>query len=347
MRELCILYDSVLNTVFQGQIVSLLQKRLDAGTIADACIISFEQRTFLPEELARLASDSRIKIITLKKIPFIGSLSLLYAAHKLKSALKEITFNSVNARGPLAGWIAAAAVSKKIPLTIQARGLAADEYRYVYAPLSILHRIRARQYEEIEKRVYGVYARQQNVTIEAVSNALKNYLVDSWSTPKEKIAIAEQDIPKKCDPQERAVWRKNIRTALKIEPESNVFVYAGSAHRWQCPEETIQFFKQKQAAEKKAVLLILTQQQESFITLLKKYGISKQAIRLLTVPHTNIYQYLAAADYGLLFRKRHLINWVSRPTKALEYQAVELPIIHNNTVEMLCKNGTTSLAHSL
>jgi hypothetical protein len=48
-----------------------------------------------------------------------------------------------------------------------------------------------------------------------------------------------------------------------------------------------------------------------------------------------IYHYLAAADIGIIFRKPHIINWISRPTKILEYQAVGLKIIHNNTVAML------------
>jgi len=51
-----------------------------------------------------------------------------------------------------------------------------------------------------------------------------------------------------------------------------------------------------------------------------------------------LYVYLAAADYGLLFRHKDIINWVSRPTKMLEYQAVGLKIIHNNTIEWLSEN---------
>jgi hypothetical protein len=53
------------------------------------------------------------------------------------------------------------------------------------------------------------------------------------------------------------------------------------------------------------------------------------------VPHGMIYRYLAACDIGLIFREPHLINWTSRPTKVLEYQAAGLEIVHNNTIDFL------------
>ena len=65
------------------------------------------------------------------------------------------------------------------------------------------------------------------------------------------------------------------------------------------------------------------------------YYINKQNYIIKTVAYSEIYKYLSAADYGIIFREINVLNWISRPTKALEYEAVGLKIIHNNTVKWL------------
>jgi hypothetical protein len=47
---------------------------------ATATIISFERSYVSSEQLTQLCTDPRIRILTLKKIPFIGTISLRYAA---------------------------------------------------------------------------------------------------------------------------------------------------------------------------------------------------------------------------------------------------------------------------
>ena len=68
---------------------------------------------------------------------------------------------------------------------------------------------------------------------------------------------------------------------------------------------------------------------------LQKFDIPEHAYRVLHLAHQEIIPTLCAADYGILFRESHLMNWVSRPTKALEYEAAGLGIIHNDTVHFL------------
>ncbi len=334
MKELFILYDSLLNSVFQGQVVSLLKKRLDTGNCTQAYIITFEQRTFSKNELEKIIPDKRIEIIVLKKVPFIGSLSLRYASYQLRKAIPSLSFETVIARGPFAGWIAAREIPSTIPITIQARGLAAQEYLYEHTN-NFWHRFRAWCYEAIEKKVYGPYARKKNITIQAVSKALKTYMINTWGTQKNAISIAQQDIPFVCPIDKVARWRTHIRSQLQISESAQVYVYAGSAHAWQCPEETILFFQKKLTQNPTLILLVLSADKEPFRALVEKYRIPKSSYRILTVPHQEMCAYLSAADTGLLFRKKHIINWVSRPTKALEYKAVGLKIIHNDTVAML------------
>ncbi len=329
--EFVIIYDSITNSVFESQIIAPLIQKLDTGIVSAVHIVSFE-RSSLIKSLIIKSYHPQITITLLIKPPFFGSIALWIATRRLKKIVSKIHFDSVIARGPLAGWIAFNAI-KHGPICIQARGLCAEEYRYVNNT-GMYHRLKAWLYEKIEKKVYGLYARAQHVTVESVSHALRAYCIDQWNTPPDKIAVSTHDIPAAVSIAQKKIWRKEIRARLGLKDQI-VYVYAGSAHIWQCPQETIQFFCNEYAQNKNAFLLILTAEQEAFKKIIESAGIPHTNYLILTISHNAIYQYLAAADIGLLFRKNHIINWVSRPTKALEYQAVGLPIKHNNTVEML------------
>jgi hypothetical protein len=333
--HLIVLYDSIFNSVFQGQVLAPLIKQLNESSRTSASIISFEHSKITAQQIASLVSDPRINIIVRKKIPFMGASTLWLTAWQLKTILKKLNPTTITARGPLAGWIVAHASPSKIPVIVQARGLATQEYLYAHEPAFWWHRLRARQYESIEQYVYGIYAAHSQVTVQTVSKALKNYVIQTWQTPENKIMIATHDIPQPFPVALVHTWRKSMRKKIGIPKEVYVYVYNGSAHPWQCPEQTVQFFVKKYHENTNSFLLILTQSIEQFHDLLHKTAIPAHAYHVTRVAHTDIYHYLAAADVGLLFREQHCINWVSRPTKALEYQAVGLKIMHNNTIEML------------
>lgn len=336
-HTLVILYDSIFNSVFASQVLIPLQHRLDAQPGATATIISFESTPISHKRIKKLCSDARITLKIIKKIPFFGTVSLRYAAFKLASLLRTVQGTNIIARGPLAGWIAYRASKHTIPLIIQARGLAAEEYRYTHQPASWWHRFRAWQYDHIERTVYGRYAHTKTVTIHTVSSALKKYLIDTWNTPAHAISVATYDVPQPFTPATIQTWRLHTRARLTIPNNAYVYVYNGSAHPWQCPEQTVHFFAKKYIQDAKHFLLVLTQSDKQFTALLRTHRIPHSAYHITRVPHADIYEHLAAADAGLLFREPHCINWVSRPTKALEYQAVRLPIIHNDTIAILTK----------
>ncbi len=338
-HRIIVIYDGVHNPVFQSQVVQPLIKWLEHNPHARGTIISFERKKIIPKEQhALMQNHPRLTIHILHKLPFFGSVSLHYAARKLKKVLRVENHTTITARGPLAGCVvASASLAHQTPVIVQARGLAAQEYRYAHRSrlTSWLHRIRAYQYERIERWVYGTYSQNGNVSIETVSDALTHYLIDRFNAPVSKLTIASHDIPNVITNQQRLTWRHTTRTELGIPNNAYVYVYAGSAKPWQCPHETIEFFMKQYHKDMKNFLLILTQDVDTFKTLVAQYSIPRHAYHIQSVAYTQIYQYLAAANAGMLLRENHIINWVSRPTKALEYKAVGLRIIHNNTVAML------------
>lgn len=339
-HHLVIIYDGIENSVFEGQVLAPLVQKLKMHPHDRGLIISFEKKTPSHKALAAITAHPTLDYHLLYKIPFLGSLSLYYAVHQLKQIMHHYTITSITARGPLAAWIISHVQSLTIPCIVQARGLAAQEYAYTHAHMQSwfmrqLHRFRMYQYESIERYVYGTYARQSSCTIHAVSTPLQEYLITTFGAPPDKIIIEHADIPRTFDPAIIRQWRTTYRNQLHISEDSYVYVYNGSAKSWQCPHETISYFVEQYACNSHAFLLILTQDQQPFIDLCVRHAIPSSAYHIMHVRHDMIYQYLAIADAGIIFRAAHIINWISRPTKILEYQAVGLSIIHNNTVAML------------
>jgi hypothetical protein len=329
-----VVYDGIGNSVFAGQVVAPVISQLQKDPSLKATIISFESASPSETTLSSLPTHPRLQIKIESRFRFWGRWTLRLAAWRLKSFLVKFDRYTIIARGPLAGWMCKEAITSQCTaLIIQARGLAAQEYAHTH-PTGLLAKLRTWQYQQIEQSVYAPIP-DSRITIQAVSSALKQFLIDKYHTPEKKISIAAYDIPACINPDQIQIWRTKIRTQLHIPIDALVYCYSGSAKSWQCPRETVQYFKQQQLHNPQALLLVLTHDLVMFKQLLADEKIPTAHYRLCTVQHHDIYSYLAAADIGLLFREAHILNWISRPTKALEYQAVGLQIIHNGTVGCL------------
>jgi hypothetical protein len=329
-----VLYDSINNSVFEGQVLKPLLKRLAQNSGQPLILISFERT--LPK-----AVDIPFQLIIIRRLPFLGKLSLFFSVWQLKRILSNYFSYELIARGPLAGWVSLKALGRKqcTRFTVQARGLLAAEYEYTYQEqlnhplLSWWHSWRKDALYTIEHETFS-----QAPHIEAVSPALKEYIVRTFNSSADKISIAWHDIPVVIDAYRKQQWRKQIRKKLTIPDHAYVYCYNGSVKAWQCPEKVVSFFKEQIFHDSQAHLLIITQNQEPFYKLIEQVALNKKNIRLLTTNHEDIYRYLAACDAGLIFREPSLVNWISRPTKILEYQAIGLKIVHNNTIAWLSKN---------
>jgi hypothetical protein len=335
-----VIFDGIQNTVFESQVLVPLKKKALGCPDTEFYLVSFE-RSIPDKPYANLPAN--IHLIFFKRSPFLGRISLVNAVRVLKKFIqsrKEIVIG-LQARGPLAGYITIKARKNlNIPILIQVRGLLAAEYTYCHKnarwPQSLYHAVRARLYSSLEKCVFQT--NQHNVIFQAVSTHLQDYLVKNFGTAKEKIEIACDDVPLALDTETKKEWRTEMRKKLDLEEAQTVYCYNGSAHSWQLPEAVIQFFSQQLAKNPESRLLILSRETEVFNKLAIAYQVPTDSIFTRSVDHELVYRYLAAADYGIIFREPHLLNWVSRPTKILEYRAAGLKIIHNNTIGMLCQS---------
>jgi hypothetical protein len=367
-----VVYDGICNSVFQSQVLAPLLASLQTSINLEITLVSFERHNPSPETLLKaIPAHDRLHLMIFHKQVFFGSWSLYPGDWQLKRLLQQLPCHHIIARGPLAGWIALkalGAIAKQHPelvrgttpdtlptITIQARGLCAEEYRYAhhqqlnqpsYNPISWFkkqfYRWIYNQFNRIECETYrarGTSDIPHDITLEAVSAALKGYLITTFHANPDSIVLATKDIPKAVDPTLTAQWRQQMRMQLGIPTTAYVYCYSGSYKPWQCANQTIADFAARHAANPNAFLLILTQDRTYFERVLHAHNLPKTSYALAHAPANDLLRYLAAADAGYLFREADVINWVSRPTKMLEYQAVGLNIIHNNTVAWLAGEG--------
>lgn len=335
---IALVYDGVHNSVFDSQVLQPLRAYHATNPATKITLISFEQQRTITPKL-----PNSFDYICLKRYPFVGIKSLWFAQQQLRSVLQQFDDYAIIARGPFAGYLAvhAATVSHCRHITIQVRGLVAAEFEYMtHQTTNIIQKciksVRKKLFDALETTTYQLSSVSPiPITYEVVSLALKKYLITQYQTDPHRIIIAQQDIPQKIDTTTLRSWRTHTRTSLNIPQDAVVYCYNGSLKPWQCPHETIAFFKQQLDTPQKNFLLVLTQDCAEFMHLLQTAHIPPETYKVMSVTHQDIYRYLAAADIGIMLRESHIINWISRPTKILEYQAVGLSIVHNNTIALL------------
>lgn len=319
-----ILYDSINNSVFKSQVLNPL---INSGLHWH--IISFESHNVTPP------TDHNITYTLLRRNRYWCTWSLRSAIKQVRSLLMHYVSYQLTARGPFAGYIALhAATQSCTSITIQARGLVAQEYAYTHKhrwwPW---HHVRIYLLHHLESIVYNT--RDRRVLIEAVSPALKKYLIETFHAHAHMITLAQEDIPPIIGKELRASHRLKIRTQLGISDQTIVYCYNGSYKPWQCPQETISFFQKKLAVHSNSFLLILTPDIAPFKQYIAQMQLPTHTYHICHVDQHELYHYLAAADVGLLLRQPHIINYVSRPTKALDYHAAGLRVMHNGTVDYI------------
>jgi len=347
-------------------------------------LLSFERKRIGRKALEKIIpAHDRLRVVIKKKLPFFGRVSLWFAVcqptggfNSLVRLFSQQNFSQIIARGPLAGWIALRALSSSSSsLTIQARGLAAEEFRYTMQHTRVWHKrgiksfltyalqnLLFASYKKIEYQAYSKKSLQKFFpktvkvlpsTIETVSPALKTYLENNFDADPSCVTVSYRDIPPQVDPKQVAAWRDSVREELGIGADRFVYCYTGSARSWQMVDEMIDFAVVTCKQDARSFFLFFSAEEDVFKKKLQDAGILPGGHECLDLIHArdrccvkridpdSSYRYLSAADVGLLLREKDPVNWVSRPTKMLEYQAVGLKIMHNDTIAWLTHPGET------
>jgi glycosyltransferase involved in cell wall biosynthesis len=179
-----------------------------------------------------------------------------------------------------------------------------------------------------------IFAREQEVTQSAdavicVSTAMADWVAEQFGLDRTKLnVILNSANTDHFSPtaQRRQQTRERLGLAGRF-----VVCYCGSLREWQCYEEGVRIFCLLKQAAPEAHFLGVTQSPQTLRRTLERYGVPFADATVVSVPHVEVADYLAAADLGLVTRafgrSARLADRVSCPVKFAEYLAVGTPVV--------------------
>lgn len=158
-----------------------------------------------------------------------------------------------------------------------------------------------------------------------VSEAMKDYLVGSLGLAPDGIGV----IPT-CYSGRRALRSdadvREIRTRYAYDRKI-VLAHAASETPWQRIEDVARLCSMLAARSPNLHFLFLGQHTQRIRERLDRHGLAPQRATVVSVPHDDVAQHLAAADAGIMLRSHSLVSRVASPVKFAEYLSAGLPVI--------------------
>lgn len=352
-RLLVLVYDGIANSVFESLVLAPAEKKVESGLFSHVDIVLFETQYTQATEIAQKLqqASSGISLHVFRRFPVLGNLSVGIMAPVLARWLLDYWYDAIVVRGPLAAYVLGQALrwlvlplkpGWRVPIVLQVRGLAAEEARLSQKAgdkKNVLSRIvswiKLKTLVSIEGQVYRKDFWPVPMKMAPVSSALQDYVVQNLGGDASAMSIETADLPEPVDRTQALFWRQELRSFLKIPQDAVVYGYSGSCKRWQCAQETVEYLAARINENTNTYGVILTTDVLAFERIIEGWELDRSRLILKFVNPKEILRWTAVLDHGILLRYQDIVNWVSRPTKALEYQAVGINIIHNNTVKWL------------
>jgi glycosyltransferase involved in cell wall biosynthesis len=330
-------YREGLSSVFAAQVIrpmSLVQKRGYAVTLAVfAPVGDFIRLRSRQQWQARQAEIAALSNLSLHRLPSPPSRArrlwddLSLFRRWLHRQYHESGSLILHCRGAQAADIALRASQKdsRIRVIFDCRGVDGSEYLYVRGYTSCdqapdeVKRIAA------ERDAIQRYAAHGSHAVICVSKAMRDESIRAWDIQRAKIRV----VPCCTDVEHgaaAAIRRDAIRQRLGLQDRFLVG-YCGSLAPWQMPMESLAVFKLIAELRSDAHFLAVTPQTERFNAVAEAAGVARNRRTILSVPHLDVVNFLAAADVGLLIRASSLVNRVASPVKFAEYLSCGVPII--------------------
>lgn len=321
-NTLFILTEDLNNGVIQSQVFShiefLKEKKISNASII-FCYWNTEESNSSLKKINNFIKIFDVQIYTLKiwspKFPF----STFINEHLIFKFITKsnIKLDYIHARTDFCAVISKKTRDKKnIGLIWDCRGFAPAEIDYESSKFKIFKKFylyyRFRRASKISDKVIVV----SNILQKRVKKLghMNSYLVPSVATTK--LFYFDQ---KKRD---------YMRKKMKFNNSSIVFIYSGSLKKYQMIDETLSIFQSLYLENNNSHLIILTKDTKKAKILIKGF----KNISCISVNQKNVNDYLNAADFALMIRKKDLTNEAASPTKFSEYCLSGLNIITNSSV---------------
>lgn len=129
-----------------------------------------------------------------------------------------------------------------------------------------------------------------------------------------------------------AMARQSVRGRLGIGVDAPLLIYVGSLGGQYCLPEMLLFFKLLLDRRSDAHFLILTGSPEKVGPILTQYSGIESSVTTLSVPPTDVPEYISSADLGLALRRNSFSMQGVAPIKLGEYLLCGLPVIASRDV---------------
>ena len=132
--------------------------------------------------------------------------------------------------------------------------------------------------------------------------------------------------------------RECFAIAGKYEHPS--FVYAGSMHKWQCFELTLDVYRLVKARCPDATLTVLTAQQQEARRIIEDAHVKDVSVDFVRLEQ--LAEFLKRFKYGFVLREKHIVNNVATPTKVSSYMAAGvIPVMTDAVTDYVQALATT------
>lgn len=152
------------------------------------------------------------------------------------------------------------------------------------------------------------FSMKKSLAIFYVSDEMKRYVEQKYHMDTDRISFIMPCFN---------VSQTDGIAVTKRKYEKNVFAYVGSLSKWQCFEDTLDFFVKIQGIDKDAELKVFTFAESEAKEIVKKKKINSCTVA--SVPPEKMTEALADVKFGFVLREDDPINRVATPTKLSSY----------------------------
>jgi len=329
-----------LSSVFASQVLDRLHSLAGFGLPARVFVLTpigqFVRKRLREQWNICLRHFQNSQALQVHRIPTMPSrfkstrLDRIVLSYTIKAALRALdapppVFHGRNASATCLLLEIRERIRPRFPVVYDCRGLEDVEAQYLADSAN----------PEIDRDVQSLSvlmkrAAQQSDGVLCVSHEMKRYLIDRFGVPTERVMVIPCCV--NYDAFEVASQKRgDIRARLNIS-DSLVITYCGGIQKWQLPRDTIELFKIALTVEPTSHMLVITTSPDRFRNLLLEMAVPLNRTTVLSVPHHEVADYLAAGDIGVLLREQSDVNKVASPVKFGEYMAAGLPVAISSAV---------------
>ncbi len=321
-------YDGLTDPLGQSQILAYLS-RINKENGIEITIISFDKPDVFEKNEKRVreilgTTTIRWHSLVYHKSPPILStiMDLRTGWKKIKSLYKKENFDIVHCRGYMSA-ILGQKVKKKFgsKFIFDMRGWWPDEKLESGLWESSLFKPIYKYFKKKEKQFFE----ESDITV-SLTYAGKKEIVENFHQPESKVGVIPTCVDFDVFKAFNEDTRNSIREQLGIPKDAYVVIYSGSIGANYPPKDILNIY-QSIETEKEKHFLILSREPHSLITNAANELNIKEKIHFASSEYDKVYQYLQAADIGIILYKMAFSTIGRSPTKLGEYWACGIPAI--------------------